>query len=101
MSAAAYDHIRRNPKFQQLVAARNRLAIQLSIVMLTIYFGFILIIAFAPGVLGASLAGGVTTVGIPVGILVIVAAFVLTGVYVSKANSDFDRLTGEILKEVK
>ncbi len=101
MNAAAYERVRRNPKFQQLVAARNRLAIQLSIVMLVIYYGFILLVAFAPEVLGASLAGGVTTVGIPIGILVIVSAFVLTGVYVSKANTTFDSLTGEILKETK
>lgn len=101
MSAAAYDHIRKNPKFQHLVALRNRLAIQLSIVMLVIYFGFTLLVAFAPGVLGASLAGGVTTVGIPLGILVILSAFVLTGIYVSRANRAFDALTAEILKEVK
>jgi len=101
MNAAAYERVRRNPKFQQLVAARNRLAIQLSIVMLVIYYGFILLVAFAPGVLGASLAGGVTTIGIPIGIFVILSAFVLTGVYVSKANTTFDSLTSEILKEIK
>ena len=101
MSAAAYEHIRQNPKFKQLVDLRNRLAIQLSVVMLAIYFGFVLLVAFAPGFLGTPIGAGVTTIGIPVGIFVIVAAFVLTGVYVSKANSSFDRLTREIIKEVK
>ena len=48
---------------------------------------------------GASLTGGVTTVGIVLGILVIVAAFVLTGVYVSRANSTYDELTQEIVRE--
>jgi uncharacterized membrane protein (DUF485 family) len=43
----------------------------------------------------------VTTVGIPVGLLVIVSAFVLTGVYVRRANAEFDYLTGQILERAK
>jgi uncharacterized membrane protein (DUF485 family) len=101
MSSAAYERIRNNLKFKQLVEVRNRLAIQLSVVMLAIYYGFILLVAFAPGFLGTPIGGGVVTIGIPIGIFVIVAAFVLTGIYVGKANTSFDRLTNEILKEVK
>jgi uncharacterized membrane protein (DUF485 family) len=101
VSTAAYAHIRNNPKFKRLVEARNRLAVQLSAVMLAIYFGFVMLVAFAPGFLGTPMGDGVMTIGIPIGIIVIVAAFVLTGVYVGKANSSFDTLTSEILKEVK
>jgi uncharacterized membrane protein (DUF485 family) len=100
MSSAAYERIRNNPKFKQLIEARNRLALQLSVAMLVIYYGFIVLVAFAPGFLGIPL-GGVTTIGIPIGILVIISAFVLTGIYVSKANTTFDRLNNEILREVK
>ena len=39
-----------------------------------------------------------TTVGIPVGIGVIVSAFVLTGIYVARANTTFDDLTKEIIE---
>jgi uncharacterized membrane protein (DUF485 family) len=101
MSAVAYEHIRNNPKFKQLVAARNRLAIQLSIVMLAIYYGFILLVAFAPGILGTPIGSSVITIGIPIGLLVIISAFVLTGVYVQKANTIFDQLTSEIVKEAR
>src|SRR3954452_8521387 len=101
MSAAAYERIRSHPKFRQLVEQRGRLASTLSIVMLVIYFGFILLVAYAPGFLGAPIGSGVTTIGIPLGLLVIISAFVLTGIYVAKANSEFDRLNAEILKEVK
>jgi uncharacterized membrane protein (DUF485 family) len=70
--------------------------------MLVIYYGFILVIAFAPKVLGTPLsAGSVITVGIPVGLGVIVSAFVLTGIYVARANSQFDRLTREIKEELE
>jgi uncharacterized membrane protein (DUF485 family) len=102
MEPAAYATIRRNPKFAELVQQRNKLARQLTIAMLVIYFGFILLVAFAPGLLGTPLgAGSATTIGIPLGIFVIVSAFVLTGIYVGKANSSFDRLNDELLREVK
>ena len=82
MAASSIDAIQKNPKYQQLVAERSALGRSLSIAMMVIYFGFILLVAFAPGFLGASLMGGVTTVGIPIGILVILSAFALTGFYV-------------------
>jgi uncharacterized membrane protein (DUF485 family) len=101
MSSAAYERIRNNPKFKQLVETRNKLAIRLSLVMLAIYYGFILLVAFAPGLLGTPIGGSVITIGIPLGILVIVSAFVLTGVYVQKANTTFDQMNNEILKEAR
>lgn len=102
MEPAAYAKIRRNPKFQELVQQRNSLARLLSVTMLALYFGFILLVAFAPGFLGTPLSsGGVTTVGIPIGLLVIVSTFVLTGIYVAKANTTFDSLNQQILEESK
>jgi len=41
------------------------------------------------------------TVGIPVGLFVIVSAFVLTGIYVYRANSEFDPITLQIKERVK
>jgi uncharacterized membrane protein (DUF485 family) len=99
MAASSLEAIQRNPKYQQLVAERSSLGITLSIAMMVIYFGFILLVAFAPGFLGASLTGGVTTVGIVVGLLVIVSAFLLTAVYVIRANGTYDTLTEQIVKE--
>jgi uncharacterized membrane protein (DUF485 family) len=94
--------VKSDPQFQELVAKRSRFAWTLSAAMLVIYFGFIFIIAFTPKVLGVPLgAGRVTTVGIPVGLLVIVAAFVLTGIYVRRANSEFDAITQRIIERAK
>ena len=93
--------VKRDTQFQELVAKRSRFAWLLSAAMLVIYFGFIFIIAFTPKVLGIPLGGGVTTVGIPVGLFVIVAAFVLTGLYVRRANSEFDSITRGIVERAK
>ncbi len=97
-----YQQIYDNPRFQELVAKRGRFAWLLSSLMLGAYLAFILTIAFEPTILGIPLAAGsVTTWGIPLGVGVIFMAFVLTGVYVQRANGEFDRLNQEILDEAQ
>jgi len=94
--------IKQDPNFQELVSKRSRFAWTLTILMLVVYFAFILMIAFDPSVLGTPLSDdSVTTVGIPVGVAVIVFAFALTGIYVRRANSEFDELTRKIKDKVK
>ncbi|HDX8617293.1 TPA: DUF485 domain-containing protein [Aeromonas dhakensis] len=102
MEQQPYLRIQQDPNFQTLVAKRQRFAWTLSILMLGLYLAFILLIAFAPGWLGTPLSeGSSVTRGIPVGIGLILSAFVLTGVYVFRANSEFDELNQKILKGVK
>lgn len=91
-----------NPSYKRLVETRRRLAVLLSIVMLSAYVAFILVIAFKPALLGTPLvAGGVTTVGIPVGVGLILLAIVLTAVYTRLSNEVFDILTEQARKELK
>ena len=88
--------------FRELVQNRQRSATFLSLIMLVVYVGFILLIAFAPGWLGTPLHPGTSvTRGIPIGIGIIVISFLLTGIYVWRANSEFDRLNKAVLREVK
>ena len=60
--------------------------------MLVAYFGYVALIAFDKAVLARPIGGGVTSLGIPVGVGVILLAIVLTGIYVRRANSEFDPL---------
>ena len=100
--AADLEKITRNPKFQELVKSRSSLGWTLTWVMLAIYLGFILLVAFNKPLLATPLAAGVTTTwGIPIGLFVIVSAFILTGIYVSKANAKYDTLTRQIVEESK
>jgi uncharacterized membrane protein (DUF485 family) len=101
MDQNGLDRIKGDRRFQELVAKRTRFAWMLSAAMLVIYFGFIFIIAFAPKSLGTPIGSGVTTIGIPLGLFVIVSAFVLTGIYVHRANTEFDAITREIVEDIK
>ena len=96
-----FDRVKLDRRFQELVAKRTRFAWLLSATMLVIYFGFIFIIAFAPKSLGTPIGSGVTTIGIPLGLFVIISAFVLTGIYVYRANTEFDAITREIIEDIK
>lgn len=102
MSADSYEQVKLNPNFQRLVARRSRWAWGLATIILIMYFAFILLIAFTPHWLAQPVvAGSVMTIGIPIGVFVIVVAFVLTGIYVHKANTDFDRINQQIISEIK
>ncbi|MBT9185014.1 DUF485 domain-containing protein [Pectobacterium punjabense] len=102
MNDAIYQRIESNPLFRELVNKRQRFAAFLSLIMLVLYVGFILLIAFAPGWLGTPISSGSSiTRGIPIGVGLIAISFILTGVYVYRANGEFDRLTKQLLDEVK
>ena len=99
MAGPSYATMIQNPKFQELVRRRSSFAWTLAIVMLVIYYGFILLVAFGKGFLATRIGSGVMTVGIPLALGVIVMAFVLTAIYVQRANGEFDKLTDELTRE--
>lgn len=99
MASRDYDRVIQSPRFQELVRHRTKFAWTLTIVMLVIYFGFILLVAFAKPLLAMKVGDGVTSLGILLGLGVIIAAFVLTGIYVYRANSEFDELTRNLTRE--
>jgi uncharacterized membrane protein (DUF485 family) len=70
-------------------AARWRVAVLLTTAMMVVYFGFILLVAFNKPLLGRTVIGGLS-IGMLLGVLVIVAAWVLTWIYVRWANTHYD-----------
>ncbi len=100
MTDESHLRVLNNPHFQELVRRRSGFAWTLSIIMLVIYFGFIALIAFDKSLLAMRIGAGVTTLGIVLGLVVIVAAFLLTGIYVRRANGEFDEMTERLKKEL-
>ena len=98
---APHERILLHPKFVELVGQRSSFAWILSGAMLAIYFGFILLVAFDKGLLAMKIGGGVTSLGIVLGVGVILSAFVLTGIYVRRANTRYDELTRELIQEIE
>ena len=89
-----------NPKYHRLVSTRSVYSIIMTICVMLVYYGYILLIAFNKEWLGTKLGAGMTTsVGIPLGVGVIVITIILTNIYVRRANTEFDTLNAEIIKE--
>lgn len=100
MSSAMYQRMRANPKFQELVARRGRFAWTLAFIVLTMFYGFVMTVAFKPAFLGQPVSeGSMWTVGVVVELFMFIFFWVLTAVYVKRANTEFDALTQEIVKE--
>lgn len=100
MDKALVEKIQSNPSYQKLISERSSFAWKLTILVLVVYYAYILLIAFSPETLGASISGGMTTWGIPVGIGIIIFSFAITGVYVKRANSEFDDLSNKVKEEI-
>mgnify|MGYP000550024017 FL=1 len=99
MSDPMVQKIQSHPKYLELRTKRNRLGIFLTALMLIVYYGYIALIAFDKKFLAQPIGTGVTTLGIPIGMAVIVFTVIITGIYVRRANGEFDTLTKEILKD--
>jgi uncharacterized membrane protein (DUF485 family) len=98
-STTVQQRIRQNPKFADLVARRTRFALVLSLFVLVPYYSFMMVVAFNPKVLHQTLGDGVTTIAWPLGALLVVGSWLLTGIYIRRANGEFDELTQDVLKE--
>jgi uncharacterized membrane protein (DUF485 family) len=99
MTDPVVARIQANPKYQKLKSTRNTFGWALAILMLVVYYGYIALIAFNKAFLAQPIGSGVTSLGIPIGMGVIVFTIVITGIYVRRANSEFDELTKQILAE--
>lgn len=99
MSDTIVTKIEANPKYHELRRKRTAFGWTLTVLMLVVYFGYIALIAFNKPFLAQPIGNGVTTLGIPIGMGVIIFTIVITGIYVRRANGEYDKLTAEILAE--
>jgi uncharacterized membrane protein (DUF485 family) len=76
-------------EFRRMVATRWQISIALTIVLFVMYYGYIVLIAVNKPFMARKI-GEVTTLGIPLGVAVILVSWVLTAVYVFWANNSYD-----------
>lgn len=93
------ERILRDPRYQELKAKRSAFGWWLTLAMLVVYYGFILLVAFDKTLLATRLGAGVMTIGMPVGLAVIVFTILITGIYVRRANNEYDALADEVARE--
>jgi uncharacterized membrane protein (DUF485 family) len=100
MADPIVEKIQSHPKYLELKSKRNSLGWMLTIMMMVVYYGYIALIAFDKPFLAQRIGAGVMSLGVPIGLGVIIFTVVITAIYVRRANSEFDDLTAAILKDV-
>ena len=88
-----------DPEYQALVRRRARLGWWLTVLVFCAFVGYLLLIAFDKALLGMPIGDGVTSIGIPIGLGLILLAIALTGLYVAYANRHHDAQMAAILKD--
>ncbi len=87
-----------SPHYQALKSRRSRFGWTLTLLMMVVYYGFILLVAFDKELLAQRIGSGVMTLGMPIGLGVILFTVVITAIYVRRANGEFDELSARIQK---
>lgn len=99
MDVKLAEKVKSSAAYRELVRKRSRLGWTLTALVLLVYYGYVLLIAFNKQFLAAKMGAGVMTWGMPLGLFVIVFTVVITGFYVRRANSTYDELTEQIKRE--
>ena len=97
MDETMLSRIQNDPNYKTLVSERTSYGWILSIITLVLYYGYIAIVAFSPETIAIKVAGTIT-VGIILGVALILISILLTGLYVVRANTRYDELTQSIVK---
>ena len=100
MDADLTRRIAAHPAYQELRARRSGFGWLLTILMLVVYYGFILLVAFDKDLLASRFGKGVTTMGMPIGLGVILFTVLITVVYIHRANRDYDALAEQVRRGV-
>ncbi|RBP01244.1 uncharacterized membrane protein (DUF485 family) [Roseiarcus fermentans] len=100
MDVSTLKRIEADPNYQKLVSERKSFGWTLAIITLVLYYGYIAIVAFAPQMIATKVWGDIT-IGIIMGVALILLSILLTGIYVLRANSQYDDLTRAIVNAAK
>jgi uncharacterized membrane protein (DUF485 family) len=96
MDQATARRIENDPNYQKLVSKRKSFGWTLTIITLVIYYGFLALAAFFPDTFVIPVFGSIT-LGIVLGVAIILASILLTGIYIVRANGEYDDLTNAIV----
>lgn len=101
MEHDAVQRVKADPNYQKLVKTRSRYGWTLAWAVMFVYYGFTALNAFNKPFMAAKIGDGVMSRGVPLGLLVIVFTVAITGIYVRRANREFDALTEAIHKNAE
>lgn len=101
MNQEQLEQIKNHPSFIQMQSKKSKLGLIFTVLTLIVYFGYIIMVGANPDVFATPVAAGkITTIGIYWGLFVIFFSIIITGIYVYKANGEFDALTKKVIDDM-
>lgn len=100
LSDPMLQKIQQMAEYQALTRARKKIIWPLASAVILVYFALVLAIAFVPAELGKSISGGATSIGVVLGLGVIVFCLVVTGIYVMYANRILEPLARQLQHKI-
>lgn len=94
------QRVKSDPNYRALKEKRSSFGWMLTWAMMIVYYGFTLLVAFNKEFMGTRIGDGVITWGIPLGLFVILFTVLITGIYVRRANREYDELSDAIRAKV-
>lgn len=90
-----------NPDFQYMVRKKSSMSNIFSILTVVMYATYMLMLGFNPKFFATPVSeGSVTTIGIYLGLAVIIFSIILTAIYVKKANGEYDAMTNKVINDI-
>lgn len=99
MNETKTNEILQSPAFKKLVKNRWNISLTFTFLMLFVYLGFLLVVAYQKDTLKMPV-GDSLNLAIIVGIGIIIFSWLITGVYVYWANNYYDAAVKEIKKDL-
>jgi uncharacterized membrane protein (DUF485 family) len=90
------QRVKADPNYHKLVKTRSSYGWLLTWAVMIVYYGFTLLNSFDKPFMASKIGAGVMSWGVPLGLFVILFTIAVTGIYVRRANSEFDALTDAI-----
>ena len=90
------QRVKADPNYHKLVKSRSSFGWLLTWAVMVVYYGFTLLNAFDKPFMSSKIGAGVMSWGVPLGLFVILFTIAVTGIYVRRANNEFDALTDAI-----
>jgi uncharacterized membrane protein (DUF485 family) len=100
MDSAQRDRLLASAPFARLVSQRWRVSLTLTLLLFVMYYGYIILIAVNKPFMARRL-GGVTPIGVPLGVAVIVGSWILTALYIIWANRRYDPEVARLRAELE
>lgn len=96
---ASHGNIASDPDFKAMISSRKSIVTILTVLTLVFYYAFILLMAYGKEIMSKQIAPNIT-IGLPIGVAVIVISWILTYTYANWANNKYDAMVDDLKEKI-